>query len=596
MAIKFLQNIDLGQNQLLNAKIHVGTSEPANSGKGSVWLDSNTGVNVLKFHNGSSYVSVLDDTNTNQLTTFTLTADSGTNQTVNHAETIDIAGGDSITTSVGNTNTVTIDVTNNTIGAAELNVSGNGSATQFLRSDADGSFSWAVPTDTNTDTNTQNVYATSFVDSTNDVLLRLTKSGAASGTQDLKFVAGSNITLTPDGVNMTIASANTQLSTETVQDIVGAMFSGGTETRVAATYNDSAGKINIVVDDMTANTQLSNAQVRAATAAANDSQVFTDADHTKLDGIDTSADVTTAATVKAALGNAMGSNTLTIGDGSTTTTFPGSLVVTGTTTTNNVETVSTSSGVVFEGTSADGHDATLKSIVAGADVTYTLPNKSGTVAMTSDLIANTNTQNTYAISAVNGALTSEEIIRLTQGGAAGAATDDVILKAGTGLSIARDGEKIQFTNTVTNTNTVTSLRRDNTGTYRTGNVNLVGGTNVTITETSSGVFNFASTDTNTNTVTTAGAGITLAGTAVSVTQFVGALAAATSNVSKSSNTYTITHGMGNVRVNVIITTVESPFEQVFPEIQYANAAGSGTVKVIFGQAVNDAHYNFTITR
>ena len=32
------------------------------------------------------------------------------------------------------------------------------------------------------------------------------------------------------------------------------------------------------------NTQLSNAEVRAATAAATDSQVFTDADHTKLNG------------------------------------------------------------------------------------------------------------------------------------------------------------------------------------------------------------------------------------------------------------------------------------------------------------------------
>ena len=36
------------------------------------------------------------------------------------------------------------------VGASELNVSGNGSNTQFLRSDGDGTFTWAVPTDTNT--------------------------------------------------------------------------------------------------------------------------------------------------------------------------------------------------------------------------------------------------------------------------------------------------------------------------------------------------------------------------------------------------------------------------------------------------------------
>jgi hypothetical protein len=41
-------------------------------------------------------------------------------------------------------------ITDNSVGAAELNVVGNGTATQFLRSDADGSFTWAVPTDTNT--------------------------------------------------------------------------------------------------------------------------------------------------------------------------------------------------------------------------------------------------------------------------------------------------------------------------------------------------------------------------------------------------------------------------------------------------------------
>lgn len=47
-------------------------------------------------------------------------------------------------------------------------------------------------------------------------------------------------------------TTDTTLSTEAVQDIVGAMFSSNTETRVAATYDDTNGKINVVVDDMTA--------------------------------------------------------------------------------------------------------------------------------------------------------------------------------------------------------------------------------------------------------------------------------------------------------------------------------------------------------
>ncbi len=51
-------------------------------------------------------------------------------------------------------------------------------------------------------------------------------------------------------VNQT-TDTNTQLSAEEVQDIVGAMFTGNTETRIAATYEDSDGTIDLVVDDMT---------------------------------------------------------------------------------------------------------------------------------------------------------------------------------------------------------------------------------------------------------------------------------------------------------------------------------------------------------
>ena len=258
-----------------------------------------------------------------------------------------------------------------------------GSAGEFLKHDGTfGTPSYIA------NTNTQNEYATSFVDSSNDIILRLTESGAGSGTQDIKFVAGSNVTLThTDANNITIASTDTntqlplidsdtmtgasatnvasaesvkayvdsqvsglvssaptaldtlnelaaalgddanfatttstalgnrlridsasqnltatqksnaitnlglgaaatlgtaaiadggtglatadqihtfvtglgyttssQISTEAVQDIVGAMFTSNTETRVGATYDDTSGKINVVVDDMTADT------------------------------------------------------------------------------------------------------------------------------------------------------------------------------------------------------------------------------------------------------------------------------------------------------------------------------------------------------
>jgi len=57
-------------------------------------------------------------------------------------------------------------------------------------------------------------------------------------------------------------NTDTQLTTEQVQDIVGAMFSSNTETRIAATYEDGDGTIDLVVDDMTANTQLTTEEVQ----------------------------------------------------------------------------------------------------------------------------------------------------------------------------------------------------------------------------------------------------------------------------------------------------------------------------------------------
>ncbi len=60
-------------------------------------------------------------------------------------------------------------------------------------------------------------------------------------------------------------TANTQLTTEEVQDIVGAMFTGNTETNISATYQDSDGTIDLVSD----NTQLSFASAAEVQAGTN---------------------------------------------------------------------------------------------------------------------------------------------------------------------------------------------------------------------------------------------------------------------------------------------------------------------------------------
>jgi hypothetical protein len=85
---------------------------------------------------------------------------------------------------------------------------------------------------------------------------------------------------------------------------------------------------------------------------------------------------------------------VTIGNGANSVvTIPGNLTVVGTQTVNNVVTVSTSNGVQFEGTAADGNDATLVSAVASSDKTYTLPNITGHIPIL------TNDPGTTAVSA-----------------------------------------------------------------------------------------------------------------------------------------------------------------------------------------------------
>ena len=83
--------------------------------------------------------------------------------------------------------------------------------------------------------------------------------------------------------------------------------------------------------------------------------------------------------------------------------------------------------------------------------------------------------------------------------------------------------------TVTDNDTITQIREDN-GSYRTGNITLQSGTNVSITEPSTGVFNFAATDTNTT--YSAGDGLDLNGTVFSHTD-----TSSQSSVNNSGRTY-----------------------------------------------------------
>ena len=103
----------------------------------------------------------------------------------------------------------------------------------------------------------------------------------------------------------------------------------------------------------------------------------------------------------------------------------------------------------------------------------------------------------------------------------------------------------------TDTNTVTQIREDS-GTYRTGNITLQSGTNVSITESSAGVFNFAATDTNTTNFNIQASGGTA--TNISAGQTINFTGSGATSVSRSGNTITITSTDTNTDTNNYVSS------------------------------------------
>ena len=137
--------------------------------------------------------------------------------------------------------------------------SADGSDGHFLKTDGAGNLSFAAETNT--------TFSVSCVDGDNSDEEKIRLTGSDGSTDDIVLEAGTGLSIarSSDKITFTntVSDTNTQLSDEQVQDIVGAMFSSNTETRISATYQDADGTIDLVVDDM-------NATARSLTVACSD--------------------------------------------------------------------------------------------------------------------------------------------------------------------------------------------------------------------------------------------------------------------------------------------------------------------------------------
>jgi hypothetical protein len=350
---KYLSNIDLSNNELQNAVIHPLGTAPSGPSEGQIYY--NTGQDKVYVYDGTSWISISGDiTEVQSATTGQLTVSNGTGpipslSIVTGAVTNGgsaLATGDQIYDFV-----LGLGYTSNSGDIARVNI-------------------------------TAGAGLTGTVDTT-----------SGDHTQTINVVGGDGITANADEIEVAVDNTTIELSASSGSGVVraktAAIVDGGTGLATAdqihtfvTGYADPAGTDNST--DVTLAGSLDYITISGQVITRNAIDLTTDVTGALPIGNGGTGQTTAAAAANALLNTSQGGS-LTIGDGSDEIVIPGDLTVTGTTTTNNVEVVSTSNGVIFEGNAADANELTLLAGTLTADRTVTLPDATGTVALTSDL-------------------------------------------------------------------------------------------------------------------------------------------------------------------------------------------------------------------
>ena len=480
---------------------------------------------------------------------------------------------------------------------AEIELSvGTGTAGQYLTSLGSGNgLGWTTPSDSDT------LYSIAAIDAADPTakIIRLSSNDAVPITDDITLAGINGISLIRSGDTITFT-----LNTATFPAVLSAPntdvefkdITVSSVTTAAGSLLDVGGDIDVtgtvtVGQDLTVTGNLTvqgdTTQLNVSTLNVEDNEVI----------LNSNVDGATAPTLNGLLTVNRGSsddvnlkwNEATdrwqiTNDGTTYYNIPvdGEYALSDTNTVTSVGTLGneTTGTVTFQGsgatsvvqtgqiitiTSTDNNDNTVTEVgTSGNEVSGTVTvegsgattvTQSGNTITISSTDTNTDTDTTYDLSAADGADASRKLIRLTD---SGANNDDVILKAGSNISLVRTNNEIEIVGAPPGTVTTyeISAEDDDNGVTvngaalrltdsdgNTDDVKFFGSGATTVSQTDSNTITISSTDTNTDTITNVGiSGSEQSGTIT----FVGAGA---TTITQSGGTVTVTSTDTNTDTN-----------------------------------------------
>ena len=236
MARLFVTSINLNKNELQNARIQNLSSAPSSPVAGQIYF--NTQTNVLYFYNGSEWIPA-----------------SGSTEVIQDVIGYSVIGGVGLTATYNDTaGETTIDLDNTAVSHGSY----GGSAAKTVSFTVDQQGRLTAASDTTIDIASTQV--NDFTEATQDVIGSSLGEGEGidiqyNDTSGITVISGEDASDTNKGIasfsstDFVVTSGNVALNTEAIQDKVGGMVTGNTETGITVTYQDSDGTLDFEVAD-----------------------------------------------------------------------------------------------------------------------------------------------------------------------------------------------------------------------------------------------------------------------------------------------------------------------------------------------------------